>query len=191
MQDDGDYDCIIDSNLCMYSKIFLRKYIFSQMAKARLMHLWISFVRSQENERLEPKQIKCSQFLSCSPLIEKLRASRDSALRTCLRCINNKAGTEVSLKDDIKTMSKSVSCKAMKGCIIGKPKGRNQCRGSLSSGLKMSQVEETTIKTILNSNVIRLLEVKVRYKSHSNQEQVEEDWGYNTTFIHFHINRKT
>ena len=87
------------------------------------------------------------------------------------------AGTEVSLRDGIKTMLKSVISKARKRCIIGVLKGRNHCRGSLSFGLEMSQVEETTIKTILNSNEIRWLEVTVRHKCYSNKKQVEDDWG--------------
>ena len=62
---------------------------------------------------------------------------------------------EVSFRHDIKTTLKSVSSKAGKGIINGVLKGRNHCRRSLSFGLDTSQVEETTIKTILNSNKIR------------------------------------
>ena len=57
---------------------------------------------------------------------------------------------EICLRDDIKTMLKSVSSKARKGSIIS-----DQCRGGLSFGLVMSLIEETTIKTILHSNTIR------------------------------------
>ena len=85
--------------------------------------------------------------------MEKVGASGDGVLRTSvfvvLYCM------EVSFRHDIKTTLKSVSSMAGKGCIIGVLKGRNHCRRSLSFCFETSQVEETTIKMILNSNAIR------------------------------------
>ena len=46
----------------------------------------------------------------------------------CLRCIDNKAGTEVCLRDDMKATLMFNSSKAWLGSIIGVPKGRNQRR---------------------------------------------------------------
>ena len=98
--------------------------------------------------------MKFSEFLICFPLMSKLGASGDDVL-SCLCCVYYKACTEVSFRHDIKTTLKSVSSKVGKGCIIGVLKGKNHCRRSLSFGLETSQVEETTIKMILNSNAIR------------------------------------
>ena len=61
----------------MYREISVSRYTFFQTAKARLMHPWISFDRSPENERFEPK---C--FLKCFPQMESVGASGDDALRT-------------------------------------------------------------------------------------------------------------
>ena len=65
-------------------------------------------------------------------------------------------------------MLKTVSSKTRNGCIVNVLKGRNHCRESPSFGLGPSQVEETTIKTILISNTIRWLELTVKDNSYAN-----------------------
>ena len=59
------------------------------------------------------------------------------------------------VRHDIISMLTSVSSKAKTGGIIGVLKGRNLCSRSVSIGLEMLQFEETTIKTMHNSNAIK------------------------------------
>ena len=79
-----------------------------------------------------------------------------------------------------------ISSKAKKRCIIGVLKGRNRLSKSLTFGLNNNnnnngyytpQVEVTTIKTILNSNTVRWLDVTVKHKIYGNQEKVGDDLG--------------
>ena len=86
----------------------------------------------------------------------------------------------------MKNTLKPVSIKARKVGIISVLR----CRVSLIFGLDTSQVEETTIKMILNSNTVRWVEMTERQKSYSNQEQVDDDWGKNTALLHSLFNRK-
>ena len=86
--------------------------------------------------------------------MEKVGASGDDVLWIYVFCcIDYKACMDVSFRHDIKTMLKSISSKAGKGRIIGVLKGRNHFRRSLC--IETSQVKETTIKKIPNSNTIR------------------------------------
>ena len=163
-------DCIRDSNLYVYREILVTKHTFPQTAKGR---------RSKVNASLDlicevtgkwdisAKVSKIFGVIKQIPTNGKRWGIRWWFTKDfCLRCIDYKACTEIGFRHDIKTTLKSVSSKAGKSCIIYVLKGRNHCRGSLSFGLETSQVEETTIKTILNSNAIRWLEVTVRYKSY-------------------------
>ena len=89
-----------------------------------------------------------------------------------LSCIHYMASTEVYLRHEIKTTLKSVSSEARKGCFINVLYGNFRCWRSHSFGLETSQVEETNIMTILNSNAMRWLEVTVRYKSYGDYNRL-------------------
>ena len=170
--DGGDNDSIIDSNLCANREILVTKHTFTQTAKGWWSKVSASLDLICEVTRKWEIWAKVGKIFRVLGLIITNGKSWGICwwcmTDFCFCCIDDNACTEASFRHDIKTTLKSVGSKAWKGCIIGILKGRNNCWRSLSFGLETSQVEETTIKTILNSNTIRWLEVTMRYKSYCN-----------------------